>query len=382
MKNLFWEDFDKQSNSLKGTFIRENALNEDERGQVIQLIKQIFLDINQMKTNYYDGLRVFDAGNGIRLDLNERLLKHKKNKIDDLDLFFKEVMEVDKYLVAFKEITKLNDGLENILQEYLIRPFIQKFGIPLGGFEAYMFIGNYGFTPFGIHQDNEESLLLNLGPYSKDVWIWNNKVDPKIKFDPSFLKSAEIQFSMKSGTFCHIPSHIYHILSSDEFSIMIGIIPQPLRLNFFNIDVFRNVRFEEKILTQELQKIINEKYGDLLGRKFSKTFSELYIKLLKSNGYCKDAPIHLGVKETDVKRDYHSYGNLIILNKTSDILQIACRNQVITFPNCASIRKLIIKLNKNKKIRVSNLIEELSIELEQDLVNFVIDTLIKKKAIF
>lgn len=383
MDNLFWDKFNKESNTLKNIYTFENVLKEDEINKVTHLIKQIFIDFNKIPaTNYYDALRVFDANNGIRLDLNEKLIKHNKTQIHDLNLFFQEITGLSKYCIALKEITKLSDDLEKILQKYVIKHFINYFGVPLGGFEAYLFIGNYGYTPFGIHKDKEESLLLNLGTSSKDVWIWNNEVEAKIKFDINFLESADVHFLMNAGDFCHIPNNIYHILSSNDFSIMIGVIPHPLRLNLLNKNIFCNERYKEDVVTDKLEGIINKNLGDLMDNKFSKKYSEAYIKLLKSNGYFKDSPNIYDTNEIDLNKEYTSYGNIIILSKSTKTLQIACRNVVIILPNTRSIRKVIRVLNNNAKINIASITKILSKELDDDLINFVINSFLSNKSIY
>lgn len=383
MDNLFWDKFDKDSNTLRKIYTLENALNEYEINKVTQLIKQIFIDFNKIPaTNYYDALRVFDANNGIRLDLNEKLIKHNKTHIHDLNLFFQEITGLSKYCIALKEITKLSDDLEKILQKYVVKHFINYFGVPLGGFEAYLFIGNYGYTPFGIHKDNEESLLLNLGTSSKDVWMWNNKVEAKIKFDVNFLESADVHFLMNAGDFCHIPNNIFHILSSNDFSIMIGVIPHPLRLNLLNKNIFCNERYKEDIVVDELENIIKKNLGDLLDKKFSRKYSEAYVKLLKSNGYFKDSPNVSDINEIDLNKQYTSYGNIIILSKSITALQVACRNVAITLPNTLSIKKMIKALNNNDKISLDSIKKILSKELDDDLVYFVINTLLLNKSIY
>jgi hypothetical protein len=54
----------------------------------------------------------------------------------------------------------------------------------------YCFISDVGWTPFGIHTDDEPSLLFNLGPGTKTAWVW----EPEALSSLSHGRPTSLQF--------------------------------------------------------------------------------------------------------------------------------------------------------------------------------------------
>lgn len=110
--------------------------------------------------------------------------------------------------------------------------------------DTYAFIsGGTGWTPFGIHQDHEPSLLLHLGPSPKRVWIWEGKIQPvgvresvaafsgvSFHFDASLPAAREVV--LQSGDILNVPAHAYHVFHNDGRSAFLGLavhLPNPAR---------------------------------------------------------------------------------------------------------------------------------------------------------
>ena len=98
--------------------------------------------------------------------------------------------------------TDLND---KILER--LAPIIHETKIPSGGFEIALFLGNYGWTPIGVHKDFNGAKVVHfhLGPGNKSIYQWDDEVYSKLTEDqPNFTNPSEIlsgatEFNFKAG---------------------------------------------------------------------------------------------------------------------------------------------------------------------------------------
>jgi len=111
----------------------------------------------------------------------------------------------------------------------IISPLLKKAGLPLGGLSFLFFMGNYGFTPFGIHKEakGEEGFLFHLGPADKKFYTWDieeyNKIEHNAKVfhevDEMLPVAKCYELNRKSVMF--IPHHLYHIGNTEDFSLIL-----------------------------------------------------------------------------------------------------------------------------------------------------------------
>lgn len=92
-------------------------------------------------------------------------------------------------------------------------------------FQIVLFVGDYGFTPFGVHRDEPcaSVIHLNLGPAKKTFLIF----DPKVSNSPGFLSDVSIpkllriakSFNAEQGDIFFLPANYYHVAEAREFSV-------------------------------------------------------------------------------------------------------------------------------------------------------------------
>lgn len=101
--------------------------------------------------------------------------------------------------------------------------------------DTYSFVsGGTGWTPFGIHEDYEPSLIFHLGPSPKRVWVWEGANRPvgvrdevpafggvSFYFDESLSSATEIM--LEPGDVLNIPARTYHVFHNDGPSAFVGI---------------------------------------------------------------------------------------------------------------------------------------------------------------
>lgn len=106
-------------------------------------------------------------------------------------------------------------------------PFIEKilrnWGYPLGGLELCLFVGNYGFTPFGAHTDPhlDGGLHFMLGPGTKAFYHWstdgylsaNGSLERCVEPSPQLLQAAR-RHSLRAGDIFYLPGEGFHVAES------------------------------------------------------------------------------------------------------------------------------------------------------------------------
>lgn len=100
--------------------------------------------------------------------------------------------------------------------------------------DLYAFLTTGGWTPFGLHNDSEPSLVINLGPSDRELWVW----DPAALADldrgrrttldfQHFLPAATHHLVLAPGDFAAIPANWFHVFRSHGRSTLFGIAPYP-----------------------------------------------------------------------------------------------------------------------------------------------------------
>lgn len=375
-----WKEYEKKSHGLTKPVCISGFV--DNKEEILREIQNCFLNFPKGGSDS-PSLRVFDENNGIRVDLAEKVIAHTSDAIPDFDIWIQHTTGLKKYCIALKEITRWNYKLDKILYHTFVKPYIRHFGIPLGGFEFYCFIGNYGFTPFGIHSDQEHSLLINLGPTPKYIWTWtenqylktNGSAKPRMNFDRDFLSSSKHKFVLNSGDFCHIPRNEFHILESPSFSVMLGIIPYPasvaaIQYKSSNAALHFN-HFGEQIFKKSLENLMSQyTFMD------QTSMAEKYQQLLESNGYISSKPIAI---QRQLNKD-----SLFILSEytiffkkiNDDVQQLTSRMSEISLHNCSVIQELLETFRAKHALNLKEIQKLLARQLDRASVNYTVQALI------
>jgi hypothetical protein len=112
----------------------------------------------------------------------------------------------------------------------MLEPLFRALGkAPQCGADFYSFLGNYGYTPFGVHDDTDHSLLWHLGPAPKTAYIWPRTT--YIHLTHGTLATTEYKellpyasrFDLKAGDLLFIPQGDFHILETQDFSATLGL---------------------------------------------------------------------------------------------------------------------------------------------------------------
>ncbi|ORA62138.1 hypothetical protein [Mycobacteroides franklinii] len=118
----------------------------------------------------------------------------------------------------------------------------------VSGADIYTFIADVEWTPFGIHKDDEPSLIFHLGPGHKELWVWPaDGIDPhqlfenpslgKVSFDFDRLLPGASHYVLRPGDFVCIPRGRYHLFRNTGPSVFLGVtlFPPDIRKSFADL---------------------------------------------------------------------------------------------------------------------------------------------------
>jgi hypothetical protein len=90
-------------------------------------------------------------------------------------------------------------------------------------------MGNYGYTPFGVHDDTDQSLLWHLGPAPKTAYVWPRERYIELTggtlamVDYEALLPHANRYELQPGDLLFIPMGDFHILDTRAFSCTLGL---------------------------------------------------------------------------------------------------------------------------------------------------------------
>jgi len=224
MKHTQWEQLYKDSQQLKKP-ARISALISPTD---VEAIKALLLEVIQAyieKGELHLGLKTY-INSELRNDYNDRLLSHPPKNNDTLESWSSQVFGEEKFGLIFNYLEEFSNDFAEKAAE-VVRPFIALAGLPLEGISFLFFMGNYGFTPFGIHKDaiGEDGVLFHLGPANKLFYTWDDPEHNAIQHHSKVFhdvkeKLPEAQcYELKAGDAQFIPHAVYHIADTPEFSV-------------------------------------------------------------------------------------------------------------------------------------------------------------------
>jgi len=148
-----------------------------------------------------------------------------------LETWFARTFDGRPTFVVLNKIESLDDGFFR-----RFRPFVDDLlavhGYPVGGLELTILLGNYGYTPFGIHQDPDYDFCFQffLGPATKTAYFWEADAYRALAGDaewiapsPALVAAASL-FELQPRDLFVLPNgDTYHVAHSPELTVSVNI---------------------------------------------------------------------------------------------------------------------------------------------------------------
>ncbi|WP_078314128.1 hypothetical protein [Mycobacterium sp. D16Q16] len=190
-------------------------------------------------------LRAF-RGSEFDFKLTERLSRSAPKGAQSLTEWLADNADDRPACVAINDASSWDLGLAALAQA-VVRSLVPDRDL-VSGADIYTFIADVEWTPFGIHKDDEPSLIFHLGPGVKELWVWpaegmdqhqlfENPSLGKVSFDFDRLLPGASRYTLCPGDFVCIPRGRYHLFRNAGPSVFLGItlFPPNVRKSFSDL---------------------------------------------------------------------------------------------------------------------------------------------------
>ncbi len=386
-----WKKLYQNSQELTKPTSIDNILSDDDVTFLKQELKNIinrFLD----KGELHKGIKVYinhELQNGIA----EEMAANKPEEHETIEQWCMKLFGDQKFGVVFNSLeTFSNEFTERMCQ--IVAPLLQKAGMPLGGLSFLFFMGNYGFTPFGIHKEakGEEGFLFHLGPNHKDFYTWDieeyNQIEhnTKVFHEVDTMLPSSTKYPLKAKSAMFIPHHVYHIAKTDEFSLSVVMdyinpsrdyLEKIIATQIASSELIKNPKVgylpPVDTTTEELDwnSLLNPKTWE---NKYKSTFTK-YITKLKSNAGVLNPSIlqnNEGVPNPPFQIMGKTIFPLLLHTENTEKTCIMARGNEVIVSNNLQLSTIIEKLNTGKTISFEELQNHLTPTWElMDVFDFV-----------
>lgn len=360
-------------NFFENSFLNENLVKEAMNSAIKHKAKENF-------KIWIKNHECFQTQNKI---INRSIDTH-----ESIEQWTQEIFK-EKFCILFSRAEQFNDDLAKKLG-FFLQPIYEQRGITLGGASITIFLGNYGFTPSGVHQDQDENCIFHfhLGPHSKELLTWHPDQFIELTgskepyFEPEKLLPYATTHRLNPGDFLSLPPKHYHIGRTEQFSIDIVVVLSDRTNISLTQDIFNNLISEGFARNTQFYKLdpfhINDSSQQIADNMIdhlcinhkmrSESFEEVIkgrienqFLTLKSNLNWSYPPllkpfssIDLKDKSIQIANPFKIYYQLNKNNKMSVFL----RGREIIANQYTYITKVIDQLNLSEKLKILDLTQE------------------------
>lgn len=378
MRKTNWQQLYNKSQQLTKPTSIDHLLSETEMETLEILVIRVlnkFLDRGEL----HKGIKIY-VNKELRNDIVDLMQTNRPNETESLADWCKKIFGTQKFGVVFNSLEAYDNKIGEVMGS-VVRELIEIAGLPLGGLSFLFFMGNYGFTPFGIHKEakGEEGFLFHLGPAQKKFYTWDDEEYNKIEHNTQVFHQVEEMlpaskcYILSPASVMFIPNQVYHIANTATFSLSVVMdyinpaketLIKELAQNIGKnpIQLQRTSNYLSPLKNDLNQDILTNYFEPSdLQQQFSKAL-ELKILKLKSNaGMLQPSIVETG--------KHLPNGNFITYGKS---LFPIFEYQENTTESCLIARGNVIKIIPHKNIKVIldqwNQVQELSFtDLQQYL---------------
>ncbi|WP_217601542.1 hypothetical protein [Chitinophaga sp. GbtcB8] len=224
--SAWWDEFLKNSKNFTDTIVVKNVLSEKECHEMTQMALEVIRELCTRKTNAYDFRIYIDGAHKNGDYMNNHVYPYPPMADEDVPTWVNRAFGDQKFGMIINYGEKFSHALSQRLAEYAA-PLLKKIGMPLNGMCVTIFLGNYAYTPLGIHQDHkgENVIHFHLGPGGKVMYNWEpdefkdlpNAKQNCMEIEPLLPYAKKFEFG-RSDVF-YMPWDKFHVGSSEELSL-------------------------------------------------------------------------------------------------------------------------------------------------------------------
>jgi len=267
----WWSKFLVDSENLTKTTVFKNAFSIEDSNILSAEILNVLKQLCRLRTNKY-GYRTYIDGKIVGDDKLNYIFDNPPLEGENVVNYAERVFSNNEFGMIINGCEKFSDPLSRKLLE-LLAPLIEKVGIPLTGLSVHTFVGNYGYTPLGIHKDHrgENVIHFHLGPGGKEMYNWSDEVYEQIdgkrkneeKKYEELIQYAE-KFPFESTDIYFMPWDKHHLGKTDGLSIGVTVwFNNPPKAKLFD-SIFSSLAKQYMVTDDRLKEVfspIKEPHG-------------------------------------------------------------------------------------------------------------------------
>ena len=164
-----WHQLYGQSEKLTQATSIHNAFSDDDITFVEQRLKNVLKRFLE-KGELHKGFKVY-VDQKLDNSYIKRMAEQPPSGNESIHDWCMSIFGDQKFGFIFNSLESYDNGLVERMCN-IVHPLLEQAGMPLGGLSFLFFMGNYGFTPFGIHKEakGEEGFLFHMGPSPKTFY--------------------------------------------------------------------------------------------------------------------------------------------------------------------------------------------------------------------
>ncbi|WP_018675585.1 hypothetical protein [Riemerella columbina] len=400
----WWDEFLSKSERLSKTTVINDCINKSETYEMRCLVFQILKVIIENRVLEY-GIRIFVEGKLLnKEELNDFLYNSKPYSEESFEDWSSRCFNGKKYGIIINRGEKFSPKLvEKVASK--INILMEKIGIPRLGVTFTIFIGNYGWTPIGIHTDGigENVMHFHLGQGGKKMYTWDkntyeSNVAEEYRYNnkniEQILDKAKL-YSFEEGDIYYMPSGEYHVGKSDDLSIGLtlwfnnhtkGMLSRKIFNTFYN-ENFTDIseildldtssendisNFQDIDVTfKNIDNIKNNNFYDLL----KNTYKDYKIALYSNCGFWEPPFPKLETLDTSKNYRVRIISPFKIYYYTDDKLNLFIRGNKMRMLNDLSITRLLDKINSGDWVSKNEVHNLLSSQWGEEVKNYLLANL-------
>lgn len=321
--------------------------------------ERITAAVTSATTSGAKGLRLRGfRGSEFDFKLTERLSRTSPTDGQSLTEWLSGAADGRPACVAINDVSSWDLGLA-VLAQSVVRSLVPGRDL-VSGADIYTFIADVEWTPFGIHKDDEPSLIFHLGPGLKELWVWpsggigqdqlfENPSLGRVSFDFERLLPGASRYTLRPGDFVCIPQGRYHLFRNVGPSMFLGVtlFPPDIRKSFSDLMVGHfGARLEEAgepCSFADVSRTVMDVLRDPEALAGLATTMELAAAKQRTAGYLrapKAAALRIGAPPADATLAW-AYTGVVECVAGADRTHLVARGREIVFGGAVNLDELL-----------------------------------------
>lgn len=219
-----WNALISNTNRLTTPAMQKGILNPQECALFLDLIAKSTQQYAK-ENKPYNGLKIFLKGEQDNAQ-NELFIAQPPLANESLKDWAKRTYQGEPFGLIMNFIENYNNEIVEKMSDK-VAPLINALGYPFAGLSLLFFMGDYGYTPFGVHRGSagEDGVLFHLGPATKTFYIWETEEYNRLTNHATSYKNVEeilhaaTAYVLEPGDAISFPDDMYHVANTEAFSV-------------------------------------------------------------------------------------------------------------------------------------------------------------------